>query len=263
MIRTTHLLTAALTACAVLGAACMLPQPSQAQDAPLAEARDTTRDVARAVRDVEVMRRILAKEALGATQTAHGAYLLANAFYSDSSLVGNGSAEAFFVEGQGAVFLLRTADAVTPSTPEKSEPQSEPETLWDRTVADVEGRPRRNDPRVVRLGAVFDAEKVRALEDRVLEQFAKFGPQMSEIRRGETVVVIVTGGARATTDLTVSAVEALSDRDDPVASTVQRLRVRPGRTVRTICIRMSDIHDVARSNGGAAALRERATIRAF
>ena len=39
MITATRILPAALAACAVLGAACVLPQETQAQDAPMPEAR--------------------------------------------------------------------------------------------------------------------------------------------------------------------------------------------------------------------------------
>ncbi len=266
MKKTLTITIAAVLATATTLGALTLTGRLRAQDAANAEARRVDRDVARAVRDVEVMRRILAKEALGATSRTdpmatvawHARYALDRA----TQFGGSGSSEAFFVEGQGAIFILRTSDPVTPPTGDPTATPEEKPTLWDSTLADVEGHPRRYQK--ADQNEQFDREKVRSLEDRILTQFARFGARMSGLRAQDsiTVVVVGRGGGRSAVAY-LNAFYGPGDESEPDESPATVYLSGTGRSVRTIRVGMGDIQSVANSGGGAEALRARATIQAY
>ena len=262
MLETNRTLLALAAVAALIGGALVVPLRGSAQELPRTAPR---RDLDRATRDVEVMRRILAREALGSRSgpTAHE-YRNESGFLMYTNVANAATvAEGYFVDGHGAVFLLRTSDPVTPPSQPAADGREEPDTLWDRTVADVEGRPTRMPKFDFPNPNAYDAEKVRALEDRILTQLARFGDRMTELHDDESVVVIVTGGPVSTMHTT--AVDALTratgaDRPRPHVVVATSGATRSARTLR---VRMRDVRAVARSGAAADALRPHTVIHAY
>src|SRR5262245_3558157 len=108
----------------------------QAQEASAARASSVEADT---LKDVEIMRRVLVREALGtrsyvSSWVNNGGTDVTPLTYSYSYAAS--CAEAFVVPGQGATFILRTSDPVTAprgvDTPSESKPAP---TAWDEEAA--------------------------------------------------------------------------------------------------------------------------------
>src|SRR5262245_29286527 len=123
-----------LVAGAAAAGACVVgsSRAIQAQEATAARAASVDADT---VKDVEIMRRVLVREALGSrgpystwVTYGDGGGSAAPGSYS----YGSSCAEAFVVPGQGATFILRTSDAVTaPRGTDEPAGTAPAPTAWD------------------------------------------------------------------------------------------------------------------------------------
>lgn len=158
--------------------------PAQASAAPTAVSEET-------LRDVEVMRRVLVREALGGGSARQGhEYAAAWLTYHGTS-----TSEAYVVAGDGATFLLRTSDPVSASRETaKDDARDAGPSAWDEAEAELAGRPRA--VRVRQEPDTYDAAKVAALRERVLRQLAEFGHRIRGLAAGSRLTVVVIGGPR-------------------------------------------------------------------
>ena len=182
-----------LCAGAVVSGACVVGSVTavRAQEAAASRASSVDGDT---LKDAEIMRRVLVREALGSRGN-----LAPVVHYGDAGgasigwSYGTSYAECFIVPAQGATFLLRTSDPVSapPGSEEPTAATPEP-TAWDEEAAAVDGKPVR--PKRFVKGAGFEAAKVEALRNRVLEQLAKYGAKIRGLAPSDSLTVIVQGG---------------------------------------------------------------------
>ena len=138
-------------------------------------------------RDLETMKRILEREAPGRVP-AQGQALF---YLSSLSAVGRGPSEAFYLPGEGALFLLRVSEPVagpvaqtTPDGGEAKEP-----TLWEEVRAEVDGRPLAAKSK----GKAYDAQRVESRKSGILEALAKYGANIGQLSDDQHLTVVVTG----------------------------------------------------------------------
>jgi len=223
-------------------------------------------------RDLEVMRRLLAREGLGAGTPV--SLRSGETKYVYVSPAGDRAAEAFHVRGDGALFLLRTSDAVAPppgSPREDAAPKSEP-TAWDRIADEVEGRPggagvhdflRRGA--LPRLSDRYDAAKVDALRDRILDQLGKYGDRIRGLDPGAHLTVVVTGGG-SQRFAAASALDALVAQADGTTLAVQpqvAVASLPDRSVLTIRVALADCRRSAKGEIDLVEFRRRAIVAQY
>jgi len=187
-----------LVAGAAMAGACVVGsvRAVRAQEATAARASSVDADT---LKDVEIMRRVLVREALSARGGSpvalqqHYAYVV-SAGSGGGWTYGTSYAEAFAVPGQGVTFILRTSDPVTaPRRAEEPAAETPEPTAWDEEAAALDGKSVRRSRPV--KGNAFEAAKVDALTNRVLEQLAKFGAKIRGVASTEALTVIVQGAA--------------------------------------------------------------------
>ncbi len=133
-------------------------------------------------RDLEVMRRILEREAFGRT----GDYAALENLLSGIGSAGRG--EGLYIPGDGALFLFRVGLPLVDDAPAPPDGKGDAEpTLWDRVQAEVEGKS------IPEKGAkkAFDPERVEALKSKLLETLAKYGGNVRQVSDEEHLTVVV------------------------------------------------------------------------
>lgn len=255
-----------LLAGAVASGACVVGSAAavRAQEATAARSASVSADT---LKDAEIMRRVLVREALGAPGN-----LAAVVRYSDTGTSsvgwsnGNSYAECFVVPGQGATFILRTSDPVTaPRSADETADKAPEPTAWDEEAAAVDGK-------VVRPGRVvkfagFEAAKVDALTSRVLEQLSKFGAKIRGLATADSLTVIVQGGAGRVITAT-PLVAANGQNDQTPTITFQRSMVYSAASVdvRTVLVIRASVADCkAAADGSLSAdeFKRRASIASY
>ena len=235
----------------------------QAQEAASARASSVDADT---LKDVEIMRRVLVREALGARGNV--ATVLQ---YGDNNVptavgwnYGTSCGEGFVVPGQGATYILRTSDPVTSprGTDEPSETATEP-TAWDEEAAALDGKVVRPPRRAKTTG--FEAAKVDALRNRVLDQLAKYGAKIRGLAATESLTVIVQGGVgRTLVPVTTSGAQ---NSDAALATLRLGLYAASGatdaRTVLVIRATVADCKAAADGSISADEFRRRAAISSY
>jgi hypothetical protein len=154
-------------------------------------------------RDLEVMRRILNRELRGtrdatshdAARTGDQALFWALSDHQGSSW--SGSSEAFYVPGDGALFLLRTSLELLPGAEASEEASSKEPTLWDEVREEVE----RGSSSRLRVGSSrgsqYDAKSVEKLKDDILGALANYGANIGQLGDDQHITVVVRGGGRS------------------------------------------------------------------
>lgn len=224
-------------------------------------------------RDLEVMRRLLAREGLGAGVPV--AVRAGEVKYVYSWGAADRSADAFHVRGDGALFLLRTSDAVAPAPGEPREeaaPEKAP-TAWDEITAELEGRPRPGDRGIHdyvnrKLGArrEYDAQKVEALRNRILEQLARFGDRIRGLGEGEHLTVVVSGGGSPVPDVAAVLGGRVLGNDGTTQVFVNPqtgAATSADRSVLTIRVRVADCRRAAKGEIDLDEFRRRAVVAAY
>jgi len=252
-------LAAVGVACTAVGAG----DPADAQEPPRAESTSA----ADLQRDLEIMRRLLAREALAAGTANRDPSSRYAVFHSPPNVTDR-AVEAFHVKGDGALFLVRTSDAVAPSPGGAEEGGgAKPEaTAWDRIAEEMDGGPRRIYDFVRDRSARYDAAKVEALRDRILEQLAKYGGRLRGLDAADHLTVVVTGGASAGQTVVVTGTTGTVVQDDGTRDLrALALGDRPvaDRTVLTIRVALADCRPSANGGGDLAEFRRRAVIAAY
>ncbi len=268
---------------------------AQEADSPAAAAAlDGSRTVSSDTRkDVEIMRRVLVREALGARTIDERNALQGvsvQSVYSGSA----GATEAIIVPGHGVTFVLRTSDPVAPppgpgrtATPAQRSVWEEEAAALDRpTTAGVwtshEGRALWNDGvRVLSAGtfATYDSLKVGALRDRVLEQLATYGSRIRGLGATERVSVVVIGGPAGITLPVETVVNPAPDTTgavppasaaDPVTRRGQRaiggtimVASTGGGTTLTISVSVADFNAAAAGTLSRDEFRRRAVVSQY
>jgi len=211
-------------------------------------------DFATMRRDLEVMRRILDREVLGARfagapGAARNEALLALGYASHS----RSGSQAFYVPGEGALFLTSVSYPVADSAGGREEAKEAP-TLWDRVQAEVEGRPSFTGAKV----RAYDAEAVERLKDEILLALAKYATNIGQLSASDHVTVVVTGSGPAlegygTVVEPSSGLALFSGAPFPVAT----WNGRPS-SVLAIRISLTDLRAGGTNGADAKALRARA-----
>ena len=257
------LVAAGVIAVGVACAAVTRFDDARAQEPPRTESASVDR--ATLDRDLEIMRRLLAREGLGVSDarlTTTGESQAFKVFLTNT----DSAVEAFHVAGDGALFLVRTSDAVA-APPGEVIDDTAPKparTAWDEIADEVEGRPRvpaagnrkRRDPS-------YDAQKVEALRARILEQLAKNGDRIRGLGAEDCLTVVVTGGAQLQYGAVHSPVV--------IAQTPGSLGIhdyvlqsgRTGRSVLTIRVKVADCRRSAKGEIDLDEFRRRAVIAAY
>ncbi len=150
--------------------------------APLQKAAPEKNDYAGLRRDLEVMRRILEREAFSRS----GDYVALESLLHGIGSAGRG--EAFYIPDDGALFLFRVGHPLVDDAPAPPNGKGDAEpTLWDRVQAEVDGKA------IPEKGAkkAFDPERVEALKSKLLETLAKYGGNVGKISDEEHLTVVV------------------------------------------------------------------------
>jgi hypothetical protein len=150
--------------------------------APLQKAAPEKTDYAGLRRDLEVMRRILEREAFNRT----GDYAALETLLNSVGSAGRG--EGLYIPGDGALFLFRVGLPLVDDAPAPPDGKGDAEpTLWDRVQAEVEGKtiPEKGAKRA------FDPERVEALKSKLLETLAKYGGNVRQVSDEEHLTVVV------------------------------------------------------------------------
>lgn len=245
------------------------------------------------LKDMETMRRVLVREALGARPSDARIALYGTA--GQTAYSGTvAPADAIFVPGHGATFILRTSDPVAPppgsgrsATPAQRSVWEEEAAALDRpTTAGVwashEGRALWNDGvRVLTAGtfSTYDALKVGALRDRVLEQLATYGSRIRGLGATERVSVVVIGGPAGITLPVETVVNPAPDTTgavppasaaDPVTRRGQRaiggtimVASVGGGTTLTISVSVADCDAAAKGTLSRDEFRRRAVVSQY
>jgi len=159
--------------------------------APQPQVGNGTRDWKALKRDLEVMRRILDREVRSqASRDVINMFSLART---------EAPSEAFYVPGEGALFLMRLSSWIEPKPRPATDEAEVPEaTLWNEVRAEVEGRPAPQIVRVdVRHGPSLSAAQI---ESKVLGALARYAANIGQLPDEEHLTVIVRGGGRAETN---------------------------------------------------------------
>jgi hypothetical protein len=233
----------------------------RAQEATAARASSVDADT---LKDVEIMRRVLVREALGARGGFPVALQVVSAGSGGGWTYGTSYAEAFAVPGQGVTFILRTSDPVTAPRGADEPAAATPEpTAWDEEAAALDGKSVRRSRPV--KGNGFEAAKVDALTSRVLEQLAKFGAKIRGVAPSDALTVIVQGGAGHA----FVPVAAPGDNDSSAAVNALRLGLYAAngapeaRTVLVIRATAADCRAAADGSLSSDEFRRRAAIASY
>jgi hypothetical protein len=254
-----------LIAGAAAAGACVVgsTQAIQAQDAASARASSVEADT---LKDVEIMRRVLVREALGARGGLTTVLRYSDTLTPSVGWAGGTSyGEGFVVPGQGATFILRTSDPVTaPSVADEPKAATPEPTAWDEESAALDGRPVRA-ARLVK-GAGFEVAKVEALRNRVLDQLAKFGAKIRGLAPSDSLTVIVQGGAGR---VVAAPVTANGAQQADAQAALLRVMLQPStgspeaRTVLVIRATVADCKAAADGSLSPDAFRSRAAIASY
>lgn len=211
-------------------------------------------------RDLEVMRRILEGEALGRKipQGASTDALHVLTYLGDYGH-GRGRSQAFYIPGEGALFLLSASYPVAPSKSEGEHDGKEP-TLWERVSAEVDGKPLPAPS----TGQAYDAEKVERLKDEVLSALVKHAPNISQLSPQDHLSVVVMGstsGALADFFRVATPEERglLQRGTSPVVVTTDGFP----STVLAMRVSVADLRAAASDGADAKALRARAKMAQY
>lgn len=239
---------------------------AEAQDARAAAA-SVSADLRR---DVEVMRRVLLREGLGAGAPGTVAFPSAGRTeYLGPWIAGGraGAGEAFVVPGDGVTFLLRTSDPVAPqpAAAGAADAPNEP-SAWDEAEAEVEGRTQRVRVRTTASPDRYDAQKVDALRARVLEQLARWGHRLRGLEPTDHLTVLVAGGGGQGVAAAAYLLDAAAASQQSGAENVT-LRLVTDKTavttVLTIRVSLADCHAFAREEIDLDTFRRRAVTAAY
>lgn len=236
--------------------------PAAAQDASGGPGRAVSADT---VKDAEVMRRVLVREALSPRAAAVNTAVadragvlgaLTVASYPSASV-----SEAFVVPGQGVTFVLRTSDAVSAAHAGEDAPEAgEKPTAWDEEAAALDGRTAR--AYVSRRAEKFEAAKVEALRARVLDQLAKYGAKIRGLGASDSLTVIVQGGgSRLAPQAVVSGDGAYSIYYGDIAAAGSGSA--SGRTVLVLRVAVADCRAAADGSVSAEEFRRRASVAGY
>lgn len=253
-----------LVAGAAIAGACVVgsSRAIQAQEAAAARASSVEAD---ALKDVEIMRRVLVREALGA-----GGAPRAYVHYGDTLTTsvgwagGSSYGEGFIVPGQGATFILRTSDPVTaPRRTDAPADTAPAPTAWDEEAAALDGKVVR--PVRAQLVTAFDNAKVDALRGRVLDQLAKFGAKIRGLAASESLTVIVQGGlGRTMVPVRTETADSTADGRVLALGALMAAGGGPeGRTVLVIRATVADCKAAADGSLSADEFKRRAAIASY
>jgi hypothetical protein len=255
-----------LAAGAVATGACVVGSVAAVRAQEASAARATTVD-ADTLKDAEIMRRVLVREALGSRNNT-GAVVYQTDYAHASNVAwnyGTSYAECFVVPSQGATFILRTSDPVNAPRggDEPSAAASEP-TAWDEEAAALDGKP----VRVKRSAKIagFEAAKVEALKNRVLEQLAKFGAKIRGLAASDSLTVIVQGGVGRALVPVTSGGAPDTDTSAAMLRTVMVYASNGTPEARTVLVIRATVADCkAAAEGSIAAdeFKRRAAISAY
>jgi hypothetical protein len=249
-----------LVLAAASAAACVVGSlGAQAQEPRSAATEDT-------VKDVEVMRRVLVREGIGSRTSA--ALASVGGQNLDVYVAGwgglGGASEAFVVRGQGATFVLRTSDAVSPGKggEEPSGGAGAP-SAWDEECAAVEGKT--VSPTARRRASRYDAQKVDALKTRLLDALSKYGQKVRGLASSDRLTVIVVGGAGASIVEPTTVATTEDGKSVLRAAAYTSLWTHPGgeKTVLTLTVSVGDCQAAGAGSMSADDFRRRAVVSAY
>ncbi len=145
---------------------------------------------AETLRDIEVFRRVLAREIGGSRDTG--------IWFSGSFSGVGGGASSFWIPGDGALVLLQSGLVLHDGgdAPSGAEPAG-PVTVWDEVKAEVEGKPL---PRRKGRARRYDAAEVESLKTRLLEAMGRFGRNIAHLGAGDHLTLVVRGSSAAAID---------------------------------------------------------------
>lgn len=176
---------------ALVPAALLLALPAAAL-VPQKGSRAPAVDYAEMRKDLETMRRILEQEMFD--RASAQAYNLL--VYAHGAAGGGGAgSDAYYVAGDGALFVLKTSSSLAPAEKQSEDTPTEEPSRWDSVRADVEGRSYRGAVRVHRRAAAeYDAASVEALKDRLLKALSTYSAKIGQLADSDAITVIVRGG---------------------------------------------------------------------
>ena len=247
---------ACLVVAAASAGACVVGTLAQAQDAQRAGPAVVSEETAK---DVEVMRRVLVREAIAGRVNVSGEWNY-EFLVSDR---GASVSEAFVVAGQGGTIVLRTSDAVSAGRgADDAAPGADKPSAWDEEAAALEGKVSAAKPR--RRANRYDAAKVDALKGRVLDALAKYGQKIRGLGASERIVVIVVGGNGGNGLFYEPQIVSSNEDGKTALRTVLATTARGGElTVLTMSVAVGDCQAAASGSMNAEEFKRRAVVAGY
>jgi hypothetical protein len=225
--------------------------------------RDTT-EVGQIEEDLNVMMRIIEK---AAASTREETKVMGIDVFA---LSGSSAPRVFYIDGHGAMFLLRVKYPLLapPSKDDKPRDTTDTNSEWEKARQEVYGRSRGEDRIFTREGPAeeFDAERVEKLKTQLIDDLAN-ATHIRNLKSDEYVTVVVSGGAAERGGAMIrtesrpgkggasgkSGVYAVSEKGSGDAS----------QSTMTIRARKSDIDSFAKGKLKAEEFRKKVSVQVY
>ncbi len=154
-------------------------------------------DLAAITADMSVMSRIFDKKLSQARLTTRGSWPIG---FDPLAALGrsSGAIEAIYLEGYGALFLMRVNALLSPPPEAQQEKETEEDTdpLWTQTIQEMYATEEADRPRLrtARPEEKYDAEKVEDLKETLIKTL-KHAANIRNLKPDESVILSVTGKA--------------------------------------------------------------------
>ena len=144
-------------------------------------------------KELEIMRRILVREALGQKEGESTLFRqTVRSFYPRN---------AFYLPGEGAVFLLHVDHAVAPAW-DSPPARSKSPTLWDEVQAELEGRSLGSP---TNSEGSYDDERVEALKRALIKVLTTYARHLTQLHHNDHLSVVVSGTDEAVVQMSLSS----------------------------------------------------------
>jgi len=224
-----------------------------------------TEDILSISDDISVMSRIFEKN----LQQAHIAPVGTRLLFSSDDVLGaffgggRGTIQAMYLQGYGALFLLKVDIPLSPPLQveeEKETKEEDADPVWERTKREMyepeETRRRRTDEPKQK----YDAEEVENLKTTLVKTL-KHAANIRTLKPDESVILVVTGSGESAGGITAIATTKIVGHEDHNTRIVEELAPRGSPpTMLVIRAKKSDIDGFAKAELDFDQFRQRTQI---
>jgi len=205
--------------------------------------------------DMTVMSRILDKKLSQASLITGGSWFVGIDPLSFGR--GNGATEAIYLEGYGALFLMKVNLLLSPqpeAQQEKETKEEDTDPLWTQMRQEMYAPEEARTRKTARSEEKYDAEKVEEMKETIIKTL-KHAANIRALKPDELVILTIIGKAGRSAGVTIKAITRrgeylIQDKDKRTTSIVQAPSLSDigfsSLTVLTIRAKKSDIDDFAK-----------------